>query len=165
MTIDLNTLAPYLSLGAIILGILTVIVHLLLSARMRRFEKAYVSLQTFMSGSALEELLQLNLKKVETMKEDLSEHGTRIDDIENKLRAGVDRVELVRFNSSEHMGAELSFALAMLNQEGNGVVLTSIQSVEECRVYSKSILKGQAAVKLMPEEKLAIERALAGKKV
>jgi 3-dehydroquinate synthase class II len=89
----------------------------------------------------------------------VNSHDARLGQAESKLRKAIDRAELIRFNSFENMGAELSFALALLNQEGTGVILTGIHSIEECRVYAKPIENGQAAVKLNQEEKQAIERA------
>jgi vacuolar-type H+-ATPase subunit I/STV1 len=132
---------------------------------MKKFQKAYISLQTFLSGTKLEDILKANLNEVRELSHELADQGSRLKQAEKKLRSGADRAELVKFNSFEHMGAELSFALALLNQEGTGVVLTGIHSVEECRVYAKTIEKGQSMVKLSREEKLAIEKALSGDKV
>lgn len=143
-----------------LIAILAIIITIFLYARMKRFEKAYISLQTFMTGVRLEELLKANLKEVRELNQQASNQETRIDKVEEKLRRDIDRAELIRFNSFEHMGADLSFALALLNQEGTGVVLTGIHSIEESRIYCKAIEKGQATVKLINEEKEAIEKAV-----
>lgn len=140
------------SLGAIIMTFI-------LSSRMNKFKKAHTALETFLSGNKLEDLLKANLQEVRGLSEQLADQGARLQKAENKLRSSVDRAELVRFNSFENMGAELSFALALLNQEGTGVILTGIHSVEECRIYAKPIEKGQAKVKLNAEEKQALEKA------
>lgn len=154
-----NTLLLALLLGILLIALVATCMAIFLFRRMKKFEKAYVSLQTFLSGNQLETLLQDNLKQIRKLTADSEEQKRRLDIIESKLRAGIDRVELVKFNSFENLGAELSFALSLLNQEGNGVVLTAIHNLEECRIYAKQIEGGQAKVKLIPEEKLAIERA------
>lgn len=136
-----------------------------LSSQMKKFQKAYISLQTFITGTRLEDLLRANLKEVRELSQHVTNHDARLNQAENKLRSGIDRAELIRFNSFDNMGAELSFALALLNQEGTGLVLTGIHSIEECRIYAKPIEKGQAAVKLNQEEKKAIERACSTIKV
>ncbi|RNC28945.1 MAG: hypothetical protein AWM53_01137 [Candidatus Dichloromethanomonas elyunquensis] len=148
-------LAVVSSVAALIALIMTFV----LSSRMNKFQKAYVTLQTFISGTKLEDVLKANLKEVRELNHQLANHESRIHRAEDKLRGGIDRAELIRFNSFDNMGAELSFALALLNQEGTGMVLTGIHSIEECRVYAKPIEKGQAMVKLNQEEKQAIERA------
>ncbi len=148
-----------LALTSLVIAVFSTIMSLYLSSRLKKFREAYISLQTFLSGTRLEDLLKDNLKEVQELSQQVSTHDSRIELVEKKLRFGIDRAELIRFNSFDNMGAELSFALALLNQEGTGVVLTGIHSIEECRVYVKSIEKGQAAVKLNQEEKQAIERA------
>lgn len=143
----------------LIIALVAIIMTFSLRKRMREFENAYVSLQTLLSGTPIEDLLKENLNEVSNLKQMLNNHSSRLVLIENKLRSGVDRAELIRFNSFKNMGADLSFTLALLNQEKTGVVLTGIHSVEECRIYAKHIEKGQAKVKLSPEEKQAIEKA------
>lgn len=148
-----------------IIAILAIIMTMVLNSRMKRFEKAYSSLQAFMSGIKMEDLLKANLKEVRELSQQGASQGARLDKIEEKLRRDIDRAELIRFNSFENMGAELSFALALLNQEGTGVVLTGIHTIEESRIYCKAIEKGQATVKLNKEEKEAIEKACKSTKV
>lgn len=144
---------------ASVLSLIAIIITLTLISRMKKFQKAYTSLQTFLSGIKLEDILKANLQEVRELSQQLSGHESRIDKVEKKLRNSVDRAELIKFNSFDNMTADLSFALAMLNQEGTGVILTGIHSIEESRVYAKAIEKGQASVKLSPEEKLAVEKA------
>ena len=58
------------------------------------------------------------------MDQELKACNVRLKQIELKLRVGVDRAELLRFSAFENMGSDLSFAFALLNQEGSGVVLS-----------------------------------------
>jgi len=154
-----------IALAVSIIAILAIIMTMVLYFRMKRFEKAYSSLQAFMSGIRMEDLLKANLKEVRELSHQVSSQGARLEKIEEKLRRDIDRAELVRFNSFKNMGGELSFALALLNQEGTGVVLTGIHTIEESRIYCKAIDKGQATVKLNKEEKEAIEKACKSTKV
>lgn len=156
---DTNIQVLLIAAVAVIIAIIAIIVTGSLYSRMKKFEKAYISLQTFLSGNGLEDLLKANLREVKDLSQLAADLGSRLGQVEDKLRGGIDRAELVRFNSFENLGGELSFALTLLNQEGTGVILTGIHTVEESRIYAKAIEKGQAAVKLSQEEKLAIERA------
>lgn len=127
--------------------------------RLKRYEKAHISIQTFMSGKELDQLLDENLKNVKELGNSLELQNGRLTKAEEKLRQSVDRAELIRFNAFENMGSDLSFALALLNQEGNGVVISSINSREESRVYAKPINKGQSSYHLSAEEIQALEKA------
>jgi uncharacterized protein YoxC len=154
-----------ITIAASLVAVAAIIITGYLVRRMKRFEKAYMAVQTFISGVKLEDLLQSNLHEVKELSQRVADHESRLKKAENKLRRGIDCAELIRFNSFDNMGAELSFALALLNQEGTGVVLTGIHSIEESRIYAKAIEKGQSSAKLIQEEKLAIERACSGAKV
>ena len=72
---------------------------------------------------------------------------------------------MVRFRAFEDIGSDLSFAFALLNQEGSGVVLSSIFNREDSRVYAKPINQGQSTYPLTEEEKQVINKALQGHKV
>jgi hypothetical protein len=127
---------------------------------MKKFQEAYVSLQKLVSGNDLEQILRANLNEVKNISEIASGHEVRLNSVESKIRKGIDRVEVVRFNSFEDMGSNLSFAMALLNQEGTGIVITGIHSREECRIYAKSIEQGQSATKMIDEEKEAVMKAM-----
>lgn len=158
--LDLNTqLLFIIAVGSAVIALIAIIMTLYLSSKMRKFQKAYISLQTFLSGTRLEDILRANLKEVRELGQQFKDNEARLSLAESKLRGGIDRAELVRFNSFQNMGSDLSFALALLNQEGTGVILTGIHSIEECRIYAKPVEKGQGLVRLNDEEKLAIERA------
>ncbi|MGI6450815.1 MAG: DUF4446 family protein [Desulfitobacteriia bacterium] len=151
--------------GVSIVAILAIIMTIYLNRRMRKFEKAYISLQTFLSGTRLEDILKANLQEVRELSQKIAAQDSRLTLAEKKLRSGIDRAELVRFNSFDNMSGDLSFALALLNQEGTGVMLTGIHSIEESRVYAKTINQSQANVKLSKEEKMVLERASQGIKI
>lgn len=148
--------------GIVGVGILAIIPYFIvfsLQRRLKKFEKAHIALQTFMSGKTLDDLLDKYLKEVQKSLEILDGQNLRLQKTEEKLRQSVDRAELVRFNAFDNMGSDLSFALALLNQEGNGIVLSSINSREESRVYAKPVTAGASTYHLSDEEKQALDKA------
>jgi hypothetical protein len=76
-----------------------------------------------------------------------------------KLRRSLQRLGLVRFNAFEGLGGEQSFAVALLDDEGSGVVLSSLQGRGESRLYAKPVEKWDSTYTLSVEEKEAIGRA------
>jgi len=132
---------------------------------MKQFESSSLTLQTFMSGQNLDTLLQEYIQKMTHQEQRLNTIETKVSQIEMKLRSGVDRAELLRFRAFENVGSDLSFAIALLNQEGNGVVLSSIHNRDESRVYAKPIKEGLSTYSLTGEEKEVIDRAMLGEKV
>lgn len=88
----------------------------------------------------------------------------RLDRENGELFSGVRRslqnIGLVRFDAFEDMGGRLSFCAAMLDIDGNGLVLTSINGRTETRMYAKPVERGVSKYHLSDEEQEAIRRAL-----
>ncbi|MCO1601428.1 DUF4446 family protein [Desulfosporosinus nitroreducens] len=148
-----------------VLAFLLLIVFILsiaLYRRMKRFEGSYISLQTFMNGQQMDALLNEYVHKVTEIEENVNSCNERLTPIELKLRASIDRAELLRFRAFEDVGSDLSFAVAFLNQDCNGLVISSIYSREEARIYAKPINGGQSVYSLSDEEKEVISKAMIG---
>lgn len=158
----LEQIMPLTWWGITILGFLCILSYLIifsLYSKLRRFQDSYLALQAFMNGNSLDKLLGEYSSEVKKVSASLVQNEKRIQHTEIKLRSSVDRAELVRFNAFDNMGSDLSFSLALLNQEGNGVVLSSINSREESRVYAKPIVKGESTYHLSEEERQVIKKA------
>lgn len=72
------------------------------------------------------------------------------------------RVALVRFDAFDDLAGRLSFSLALLDGNGDGVTVTSIAGRSDTRVYAKPVSGGHSELELSPEEQRAISAALAG---
>ena len=87
--------------------------------------------------------------------------GTRTNRLETAAPRAFQRVGLVRFNPFEDTGGNQSFALALLDADGNGWVLSSLHARTGTRVYAKSIRGGRSDGALSEEETAAIKQATA----
>jgi hypothetical protein len=85
----------------------------------------------------------------------------RIDVLERVARVEIPRVGFVRYNAFSDVGSDLSYALALLNREGDGVVLSSIYSREDTRTYGKAVSAFKPAQDPSEEELAAISKARA----
>ena len=137
----------------------------ILTQRMKHFESSYTTLQKFKSDKELESMLQEYIQNVDQQKYKLETLNKRLNLIELKLRASFDRAELLRFRAFENVGSDQSFAFALVNQEGTGVVLSSIHNREESRVYAKPVNQGLSSYTLTKEEQEVIATAMNGPKV
>jgi len=145
--------------------LINILLYRKINRRMKRFESSSLALKTFMSGNKLDILLQECIQKMTPMEQASNKIELRLSQVELKLRAGVDRAELIRFRAFENVGSDLSFAFALLNQEGSGVVLSSIHNRDESRLYAKPIKDGVSTYSLTDEEKEVIDRAMLGEKI
>lgn len=84
--------------------------------------------------------------------------------LENRQKFSVQKLGIVRFNPFSEVGSDQSFSMALLNEENDGVVITSLYTRQENRVYGKPIKDSQSEYTLSEEEKDAIEKAKNSKK-
>ena len=76
------------------------------------------------------------------------------------IEGAVRKVGLVRYDAFEDVGGRLSFSCALLDDNANGVVVTSINGRQDTRVYAKPIVGGKSGYNLSVEEDEAIRQAL-----
>ncbi len=100
-----------------------------------------------------------SLTRVEAAVRQLAGESRRLGAL---LRGAVQHVAVVRFDAFEDMGGRLSFSAALLDGEGDGVVITSINGRQDTRVYAKPVRGGASPHNLSDEEEIAIRDALAG---
>ncbi|GAC1657194.1 MAG: hypothetical protein NVS9B1_14360 [Candidatus Dormibacteraceae bacterium] len=95
---------------------------------------------------------------------DLHQRGARrpVAGPEAPVAAALQAVGLVRFRAYNDVGGDHSFALALVDAAGTGVVILSLYHRERCRVYAKPLRHWTAPIALTDEERLAVERARSG---
>ncbi|HTU83762.1 MAG TPA: DUF4446 family protein [Candidatus Acidoferrales bacterium] len=85
--------------------------------------------------------------------------ASRLDELEAFATSDVSRIGFVRYDAFDDTGSDLSYALALLNREGDGVVLTSIYSRTDTRTFGKAVKAFRPAANASEEELRAIELA------
>jgi len=83
----------------------------------------------------------------------------RVSEVEALARTDISRIGFVRYDAFDDTGSELSYAVALLNRRGDGVVISSIYSRSDTRTFGKAVQGYKPAVNASEEELLAIERA------
>jgi hypothetical protein len=84
----------------------------------------------------------------------------QIDEIKAALTIVTSRVATVRFDAFNNMGGQMSFSTALLNDKGDGVVITAINGRSETRTYIRSIINQKCDVEISNEEQAAIKEAM-----
>jgi hypothetical protein len=79
--------------------------------------------------------------------------------VQAKLKKSIRGLETVRFNPFPDQGSNQSFAIGMLNEEGDGVVFSSLYSRERMSVFAKPVKAGISEYELTAEEKEALKKA------
>lgn len=129
--------------------------------RIKKLEKKYNSLMFKLgNGNNLENMLNKYIDKVEDVNRENEEIKEYCNTLNNNISKCVQKVGIVRYNAFHDTGSDLSFALALLNRDNDGVVLNGIYSREASNIYSKPIINGKSEYTLSKEEEEAIEQAI-----
>jgi hypothetical protein len=86
----------------------------------------------------------------------------RVGTAEDRLDAAIAFRGLVRFDAYNEMSGQQSVAIALLDAEQSGLVLSSIHHRDQARLYVKHVVRGEPEYPLSPEEIEAVRVALAG---
>ncbi|MDO5739280.1 MAG: DUF4446 family protein [Ornithinimicrobium sp.] len=82
--------------------------------------------------------------------------------VRGDLSQALRHVAVVRFDAFGDMGGRMSFSAAIVDDDGDGLVISSIHARGESRTYAKGIVGGDAEVVLTPEERAALDAARTG---
>lgn len=107
----------------------------------------------------LEEALVVAGKKLKELEETQAKIDKHLTVIDERLNKSIRSVETLRFNPFVEAGGNQSFAIAFLNDEGNGVVLSSLYARDRMSVFAKPINEGKSAFELTDEEKAVLNKA------
>jgi hypothetical protein len=162
---DLNALVTPV-IGAVVIALAVACVGLLglvivLFRRTSAFERRFAGLTRGESGTSIEGILEAHLDKVYAVARGMDELAARAAVVEAAQRRSFQRIGLVRFNPFEDTGGNQSFALALLDQAGDGFVISSLHARAGTRVYGKAVAKGTSESNLSAEESEALRLALA----
>jgi ABC-type Na+ efflux pump permease subunit len=112
------------------------------------------------NGKNIEEDLQQFMNRVERVEIRSAELTNYCQNLDNNMMKCIQKVGIVRYSAFKDTGSDLSFALAMLDEENSGVVLNGIYSREMSNIYAKPIEAGKTSYTLTKEEQEALEKAM-----
>lgn len=160
-TIGLGNLdITYIFIGIIAVVILLLILIIIQTVRLNKLTKKY---KKFMAGK--------NAKNLETdivglfednkfIKVSLEKNQKDINTLYKKFEGAFQKIGLTKYDAFNQMGGQLSFSLALLDENNNGFILNSVHSAEGCYSYTKEIKQGECSISLGDEEKKALEMAM-----
>lgn len=149
----LSLASPYMALAALVFLVVLLFMHLSLRRRLARLALG--------RNGSIEETVSILMRDMKEFKEFRQELEKYLKLAESRLRGAISGVGVVRFNpfSGEGQGGNQSFALAVLDEQGVGVVLSTLYSRDRVGVYAKPLSAFASTYELSDEEKQAIERA------
>lgn len=144
-----------------VINLLLLILYICNLVKLRKINKNYkIFMKKLGNGNNIDEMLQKYINKVEEVdekNEDIIKYCNRLD---KEISLCIKKIGMVRYSAFKDTGSDLSFALALLNDNNDGVLLNGIYSREMSNIYAKQVQMGKTNSKLTEEEKQALEIAL-----
>ena len=112
-------------------------------------------------SGGIDEILDRQLKSVESLSERVDALNKLHHELEHLSQRTIQKVAVIRYNPFSDTGGDQSFAIALLDSLGNGVVVSSLHSRTDTRVFAKPVQSGRSKFQLSDEEQDAIRKALA----
>ena len=164
MVIELiNAYLPYAIAFFVGLNIVLIIV---LAFYIRKVNKLRRRFERFMTPNSknhnVEAMLLENIKLMNEIKQENELIKLEQDYINGRLKTCIQYMGIVRYNTFEDVGGDLSYAIALLDEDKNGVVLNSLYYRQGCYTYGKPIIAGESKYQLSEEEQEAINKAIEG---
>ena len=111
-------------------------------------------------GMSLEKLMAKNIKEIEHLTNVTTDHELRLRILHDHSDRVWSKYGMVKYDAFDDVGGKLSFALAMLNYDNTGYILSAIHSRDNCFFYIKEIIEGESYVLLSTEEVEALKQAV-----
>ena len=157
MTWDAQT--SVIVVGAV--ALVALVLAVALAVRTSRMKSQYAVLSAADGRSSFVEVVSRKAEEVEALREDVARLADELRSTQRELQMAIRHVGVVRYDAFGDMGGRMSFSAALVDDHGNGFVLTSVHARSESRSYIKQLRGGMAEVSLSPEEASAVADAVA----
>lgn len=154
----LDTNAVIAIAGAAV-GLVALLIAIVALARLGRLKRDYALLAPRDDERSIVDVVARKTEEVQALRREVDEQHALLERTRTELADAIRHVSVVRYDAFADLGGRLSFSAALLDDSGDGMVLTSIQGRSETRQYLKGVRAGKSDAPLSPEEIQAIDFA------
>lgn len=154
----------YVKAGIFALILILFLILLIMQIRlMGKLKKLYRTYDRFMRGKdmeSMEETVLAQFERIEALEKSNEEKDRQIESIFENLQHVYQKIGLVKYDAFREMSGKLSYAVALLDKEDNGILVNSMYSREGCYSYVKTISGGKCSIEMSEEEQKALKIAV-----
>ncbi len=128
-----------------------------------KYNKLNKRLSKFTTGrdaANLEEVITKRFSEIRQIVKNEKQQNRDIDLINDKFLTTFCKIGLVKYDAFKEMSGKLSFSLALLTENHDGIIITSMHSREGCFTYCKEVTNEESYYVLSEEERLALNVAM-----
>ena len=131
----------FILLGGIIVLLILYIANTIKLSKLRRSYSKFM--EKLGNGNNVDEMLRAYIYEVEKVANKNEEIVSYCKELDNHIAKCTQKIGMVRYNAYKDTGSDLSFTLAMLNENNDGVVLNGIYARDMSNIYAKPIENGK----------------------
>ena len=161
INIPMEQLVFYVTIALSVVSILLAVVFIIVLCKLKTLKRRVDSLTRGKDTESLEDIIVSYLERVESLEEGEEITRAALNAIKDNLKITYQKTGLVKYDAFREMSGALSYSLALLDKENNGVLISSMYSREGCYTYAKEIIKGESKINLSEEEAEALKQAVA----
>ena len=155
--------AGYLFIGMTVMAVLLLAFMILSIVQICKVSKLKKRLDAFLlgqDGASLEQDIIQLFEDNQYLKNMTDRNKKDIRTLYKKAENSFQKMGLIKYDAFHQMGGQLSFCLALLNENNNGFIINSVHSTEGCYSYTKEIRNGECSIALGKEEAEALAIAM-----
>ena len=150
----------YLFIAAYALILILIIIIVVQTIKIGKLSKRYKAFMSGKNAKSLEKDIEGIFEDNKFIKASVEKNRKDIQALYRKFEGAFQKVGIVKYDAFSQMGGQLSFSLALLDENDNGFILNSVHSAEGCYSYTKEIKTGICEISLGDEEKKALDIAM-----
>lgn len=146
-------------LALVVVNLFLLILLIANRIKISKITRKYDHLVEGTTAQSLEGILFEHIDETRIVKEQIDNVRKHCENLDDRLQLCLQRIGFIRYNAFNDMGSDLSFSIALLDDNLDGIILTSIYGRDESKAYAKSVTKGKSNYPLSVEEMQALDRA------
>ncbi len=148
-----------MALLGVLVGVVGVGLGTYALVRMSRLYRAYDLLQVAEGRETIVDVMGRTMDEFTDLRDEVMRLESTLAATRRDLAMALRHVSVVRYDAFGDMGGRFSFSAALLDDGGDGLVITSIHARSETRTYLKGLMAGDSDITLSPEEQQAVRLA------
>ena len=158
MIIDTSALSV-LVIVSLVIGLAGVAIGVFAMIRLSHLHRSYALLEAAEGRESFVDVVARTIDEFHSLRDEVGDLDLSLAQTRRELSQALRHVSVVRYDAFGDLGGRFSFSAAMLDDSGDGLVLTSIHGRTETRTYLKGLSGGIADIELSPEENEALRLA------
>lgn len=151
--------AAYILIGMAAVLLILLILIIVALCKLKKLNRKFDRFMRGKDAESLEDTILSCIEKNEQIDQMNQLLREDIIGLRKNQRITYQKMGMVKYNAFREMSGDLSYALALLDQEENGFIINSVYAKEGGYSYIKEIIKGESSILLSEEEKAALEKA------